>query len=120
MTKLLKKIKTLKCLIEIGEDEIETNNFGKSVYTHIVANFVKSEYSYVFLIEGTIYGLIYNPPSFKSISRLAKRSDLLWFSYYTSKEDKIIIDAQVFLSDILELLDEEISDEIIFNLDVVS
>lgn len=111
---LLKKIEALESLREVESKDISIDGYGSPV-----RSWMNHGWARVFLLGNTIYGIVYDPPPFK-VKNMLESPEILWFSYYITKDNKIRFSAQVNLGDILELLDDDIRDEIIFNLDLLT
>ncbi len=115
MIDLLKKIEALESLKEVDVKDMHySSGYGKPL-----GEYMHEGWARVFLLSNTTYGVIYDPPPFK-LGSIVESPEILWFSYYTSRENKIVISAKVNLGDIFELLDDDIRDEIIFNLDLLA
>jgi hypothetical protein len=78
----------------------------------MIAGFTK-----IFLLENTTYGLMIGPPPFMNNGQ-SEEPNMLWFGYFIDNCDQINISGRFQLPDIIDLLNEETSDEIIFNLDL--
>ena len=94
-------------------------------YTKVVRRYVEAEYSWVFLIKNSSYGVIIKPPPrLLSNGKVIRDLDMQWFGYYQKKNPAdrihsyIVISGATDLYNILEVIEEDIADDIIFNLDV--
>jgi hypothetical protein len=86
-------------------------------YSELVHAYMDYKLARMFLLGNTIYGLMIGAPPF-IVNGEDNEPKFLWFAFHRSKDDYIIVDNAVNLSDIIDLLDEDISDELIFNLDL--
>lgn len=105
-------IKNLKCFEEIDYKNID----GIDPFSLMVkASAAIKQDTKIFALKDIFFGLILNPPNYQN---QREGTNLLWFDYYKNSAGKIVISGKTTLPDILELVNEEVADDLIFNLNL--